>query len=146
MVKKNREFNMLFLVRTTGSIMTLFKRKGEEAKRSRLTCWQMKQNILSILESVLVFGYLFMILFFFSLCLEIEKEITYPLLILPIKILPTLSGIFQRLVHSWNCTQCSSLKWHNLKFLQYLYVFTTFLTCWFVAYVRLLSCYLIIVA
>ena len=45
MVKKNREFNMLFLVRTTGSIMTLFKRKGEEAKRSRLTCWQMKQNI-----------------------------------------------------------------------------------------------------
>ena len=26
---------------------------------------------------MLVFGYLFMILFFFSLCLEIENEITY---------------------------------------------------------------------
>lgn len=32
MVKKNRKFNMLFLVRTTGSIMTLFKLREKEGK------------------------------------------------------------------------------------------------------------------
>lgn len=73
MVKKNREFNMLFLVRTTGSIMTLFKRKGEEAKRSRLTCWQMKQNIFKYF-GVNVSLWIFVYIIFLFLMLRDRKR------------------------------------------------------------------------
>ena len=82
MVKKNREVSMLFLVRTTRAIMTLFKLREEERKLKGVGWYtgKLSKTFLHILESMLVFGYLFMILFLFSLRLEIENEITYPLL------------------------------------------------------------------